>query len=306
MVSLLAALAMTSPAPFAIAADDGDGLAAPSLRIPGLPPIPMPPNTRVFGPDGAGTGVQRPDADLYHEFGTVTPGGGRSRERGAGSPGGRGGADMYGGTVIGPGGMVKPDADAPRRAAAPKTPPLTPEEKQARIRKALTPKPPLAVSRRRSLDALYVKLAGAKDEDEAKGLASLIAAIWLRSGSDTTDLLMGRADKAIADKKYELATKLLDRVVDLQPGFAEAWNRRATARYLAGDLDGAMADVDKVLKLEPNHFGALNGLAMILQRTGMDKRALQVYRRELAIYPHQPDVEKMVEKLTLDVEGQGI
>ena len=67
-----------------------------------------------------------------------------------------------------------------------------------------------------------------------------------------------------------------------------------------------MADVDHVLKLDPNHFAALNGLAMILQRTGFDKRALQVYRRELAIYPHQPDLEKVVEKLTLEVEGQGI
>ena len=73
-----------------------------------------------------------------------------------------------------------------------------------------------------------------------------------------------------------------------------------------GDLDGAMADVDHVLKLEPRHFGALDGMATILQRTGFAKRALEVYRHALAIYPHQEAVEKIVEKLTLDVEGQGI
>lgn len=303
----LAALAMLSSAPFAFGADDGDGLAGPTLRIPGLPAIPLPPNTRVFGPEGDAAAAGVPDADIYHEYGTVTPGGGRGGGRGAvGGLGGRGGADMYGGTVIGPGGMVKPGGEAPRREAAPKKRPQTPEEKQAQIRKALAPKPPLAVSRRQSLDRLYVKLAGAKDEDEAKGIASLIGAIWQRSGSDTTDLLMARADKAIDGKNYDLAIRLLDRVVDLQPSFAEGWNRRASARYLAGDLNGAMADVDQVLKLEPNHFGALNGLALILQRTGLDKRALQVYRRELGVYPHQPQVEKVVEKLTLDVEGQGI
>ena len=213
---------------------------------------------------------------------------------------------MYGGTVIGPGGVVKPMPDIRRRAAEPRKPPLTPEEKQAQIRKALTPRPSMALARRHTLDDLYGKLAQAKDADESKGLASLIAAVWLRSGSDTADLLMARAQKAIEDKKYPLAIQVLDRVVELQPAWAEGWNKRASARYLAGDLNGAMSDVEQVLKLEPNHFAALSGMAMILQRTGFDKRALQIYRRELAIYPHQPELEKLVEKLTLEVEGQGI
>ena len=67
-----------------------------------------------------------------------------------------------------------------------------------------------------------------------------------------------------------------------------------------------MADVDRTLKLEPNQFSALSGLAMILQQTGFDRRALQVYRRVLSIYPHQPEIERTVDKLTLQVEGQGI
>ncbi len=319
LVSLVAALAILSPAPFAWARDDGDALDAPTLRIPGLPPIPMPPGTHVYGPDDGPLGsrapqaanpqVATPDADLYHEYGTVTPGGGRRGGDGGREYGGigrRSGADMYGGTVIGPGGVLKPMPDVRRRAAEPKKPPPTPEEKQAQIRKALMPKPSMAVARRRSLDDLYGKLAQAKDEDESKGLASLIAAVWLRSGSDTADLLMARAQKAIADKKYPLAVQVLDRVVELQPTWAEGWNKRASARYLAGDLNGSMSDVEQVLKLEPNHFAALSGMAMILQRTGFDKRALQIYRRELAIYPHQPELEKLVEKLTLEVEGQGI
>ena len=317
LVSLVAALAILSPAHFAWARDDGDALDAPMLRIPGLPPIPMPPGTHVYGPDDglpasraphdANPQVATPDADLYHEYGTVTPGGGR-REGGRayGGVGGRSGADMYGGTVIGPGGVLKAMPDVRRRAAEPRKKPPTPEEKQAQIRKALMPKPSMAVARRRTLDELYGKLAQAKDEDESKGLASLIAAVWLRSGSDTADLLMARAQKAIADKKYPLAVQVLDRVVELQPAWAEGWNKRASARYLAGDLNGAMSDVEQVLKLEPNHFAALSGMAMILQRTGFDKRALQIYRRELAIYPHQPELEKLVEKMTLEVEGQGI
>ncbi len=318
LLFLMMALAILSPAPLAWARDDGDALDAPTLRIPGLPPIPMPPGTHVYGPDDGPPGtrvppvanpqIATPDADLYHEYGTVTPGGGRrdGGSRSYGGIGGRSGADMYGGTVIGPGGVLKPMPDVRRRAAEPKKPAPTPEEKQAQIRKALMPKPSMAVARRHTLDDLYGKLAQAKDEDESKGLASLIAAVWLRSGSDTADLLMSRAQKAIEDKKYPLAIQVLDRVVELQPGWAEGWNKRASARYLAGDLNGAMSDVEQVLKLDPNHFAALSGMAMILQRTGFDKRALQIYRRELAIYPHQLELEKLVEKLTLEVEGQGI
>ncbi len=305
----LAVLAMLLSALGAFAADDGDP--SPDLRIPGLPPIPLPRGMRVNGPDG-GTPATRsprivtPEADIYHEYGTVTPGGGR---RGDGNSsrglGGRSGADMFGGTVIGPGGVVTPTPETRRRVAEPRKPP-TLEEKQAEIRKALAPKPSMAFARRRTLDELYVKLAGAKDEDESRGLASLIAAIWTRSGSDTADLLMTRAEKAIGDKSYPLAIEVLDRVVELQPGWAEAWNKRASARYLAGDLNGSMSDFEQVLKLDPNHFAALSGMAMILQRTGFSKRALQIYRRELAVYPHQLELEKMVDKLTLEVEGQGI
>ena len=45
---------------------------------------------------------------------------------------------------------------------------------------------------------------------------------------------------------------------------------------------------------------------MILQRTGLDKQSLEVWRRALKVYPHQPEVEQAVETLTKQVEGQGI
>ena len=209
------------------------------------------------------------------------------------------------GTVIGPGGIVRPPLP-PVRAEAPKKKTVTPEQRAAAIRKALTPHPPLAVSRRRTLDDLYAKLAVAGDEDEAKGLATLIGNIWMRSGSDTAALLMQRADEAIRKKDTAVALELLDKVVVIQPDWAEGWNKRASVRFEGGDLDGSMADVEHVLKLEPKHFGALEGMAMILRRTGLDKRALEIYRRALAIYPHQPSVQETVDKLTLQVEGQGI
>ena len=293
--SALLALAIASPT--LSSAAESDDPPGPVLRVPGFPPVQLPRANPGFEPlhplpgDNSAGGIDRPNNDLYHEFGTVTPGGGaKTRNRIQ---------QDYGGMVGGPGGVVKPPAP-------PKPKQLTPEEKQAQIRNALRPATPLAIARRKTLDDLYTKLAAAKDETEAKGLASLIAAVWMRSGSDTANLLMARAENAIAAKDYPLALSVLDKLVELQPKWAEAWNKRATVRYLSGDLNGSMADVDRTLKLEPNQFSALSGLAMILQQTGFDRRALQVYRRVLSIYPHQPEIERTVDKLTLQVEGQGI
>ena len=41
-------------------------------------------------------------------------------------------------------------------------------------------------------------------------------------------------------------------------------------------------------------------------KSGLDKRALDAYRRALDLYPQQPDIRKSVEKLQIDVEGRDI
>ncbi len=160
--------------------------------------------------------------------------------------------------------------------------------------------------RQRALDELFKHLGAASDPEEAKGYADAIQHVWLQSQSDTANLIMQRAMLASRMKNYPLALTLLDKLVALEPIWAEAWNQRATVRFLSRDFDGAMADIDKVMKLEPRHFGALTGMGVILQQEGLDKRALQVFNKALEIYPAQPDLKDTVDKLTLDVNGRDI
>ncbi len=166
------------------------------------------------------------------------------------------------------------------------------------------PKPPAPPPQ--TLDDLFTRLSAAKDEREAQGVARLIERRWSRSGSDTADLLMQRAADAAKDKNHPLAIELLDRVLALEPGWAEAWYRRANVFFLAEDPASAMADLRQVIAREPRHFGAWAGLGHILMSLDDKKRALEAYRRALAVHPHLERVKDLAERLAPELDGRDI
>jgi len=174
------------------------------------------------------------------------------------------------------------------------------------LRKAMAPHPSNGALRAQALDALFKRLAQASDAEEAHSVTAAIELIWGHSSSDTANLLMERATAAMLARQFPLALELFDKIVALQPTWAEAWNKRATVRFLGDDMDGAVADIEQVLKLEPRHFGALAGLGLILQKEGLDKSALAAFRKALVLNPQQPELHSVVEKLTLEVEGRDI
>ncbi|WP_082767515.1 tetratricopeptide repeat protein [Bosea sp. PAMC 26642] len=155
-----------------------------------------------------------------------------------------------------------------------------------------------------TLDRLFERLAAAKDAEEAKGIANLIQRRWARSGSDTADLLMTRAQTAMRGKQLELAIELLDRVVSLEPDWAEGWNQRANALFIAGDPIRSMIDIGEALKREPRHFGAMMGLGTILRQQGDDRSAMVAYRRALEVYPQMEAIRSAVDSLKADVDGR--
>ena len=167
-------------------------------------------------------------------------------------------------------------------------------------------KPQAQDPRRTSLDDLFARLAASKDEEEAKGIANLIDRRLERSGSDTADLLMQRSGQALLGDDPALAVELLDRVTQLRPGWAEAWNRRAAAFYKLDDPGRAVMDLEEALTREPRHFGAWTALGHLEMGNGDKKRALAAYRRALAIYPLLPEVRKMVERLGPEIEGRDL
>src|SRR6201991_3280778 len=166
--------------------------------------------------------------------------------------------------------------------------------------------PKVAADKTRGLDFLFGALKAAPDEASAKHVEARIWALWMQTPSDTAALLMSRAKAAMDAKQADVALKLLDAVIKLRPEYVEAWNRRATLYYMQNDYTHSLEDIEQVLSREPRHFGALAGLGMIMQDLGDDKRALDAFRKALAVDPYLEKVPELVKTLTEKVEGRDI
>lgn len=129
---------------------------------------------------------------------------------------------------------------------------------------------------------------------------------WGRSGSDAIDYLFQRGQAALQAGDAQAAIEHFSAVIDQAPDFAEAWNGRATAFYLANRLGESLGDIERVLILNPHHFGALAGLGMIMEQ--LDRRDLSraAFEASLAINPHQQAVIDGLARLDLASQGEAL
>jgi tetratricopeptide (TPR) repeat protein len=184
-------------------------------------------------------------------------------------------------------------------AAAPALPSLaqTPPEPQA------VPSPAKAASR---LDTLFGNLKRERNERAAERIASQIQDEWNESGSASIDLMMQWSQQAMAAQKFDIALDFLDQVTTLAPSYAEGWNRRATVHFMMHNFRKSMSDIDRTLRLEPRHFGALAGMAQIMTATGNKQLALEAWQRVLTLYPMMRNAQDQVATLSEELAGEAI
>lgn len=152
------------------------------------------------------------------------------------------------------------------------------------------------------MDKLYAELADPESEDWQRAQADILRE-WSKSGSPAMDLLLRRGQQAMEAGDLAAAIEHLTALTDHAPDFAEGWNARATAFYLAGQFGPSVADIRRTLALNPHHFGALTGLGTILEESGEPEDAMAAYRAALALNPHQDNVRQALERLEKDAEG---
>ena len=139
---------------------------------------------------------------------------------------------------------------------------------------------------------------------EREAAAASLWAIWSRSGDAGIDAKLLRGTDLMGSGEWPQALTQFDEIVRLKPDFAEGWNKRATVLYLMGRDAESLRDCDEVLKRNPQHFGALSGMAQIHLRGGDLEAALAAYQRLLALTPHLPDGQQTLRQLRDAVRSQ--
>lgn len=165
------------------------------------------------------------------------------------------------------------------------------------------PQPPQASA---DLDALFYRLRTTQSSEEAQMIEVAIRHVWASSGVASVDTLMAHAVEAMHAGNYDQAEEVLDKVTEVAPAYAEGWNLRATVHYLKDEYGQAVVDIEKVLSIEPRHFGALAGLGRIMLELEDKRAALWAFERALSINPHLGEVQTEVDDLREELAGVAI
>jgi tetratricopeptide (TPR) repeat protein len=152
------------------------------------------------------------------------------------------------------------------------------------------------------LDRLFTQLAAVRTAPEAATLEAQITTIWLKSGSDTVDVLMARAGDAMVAQDAATAKKLFDAVAEMKPDYAEIWYWRAELLLIMDSQQEAAADLAKAIELEPRHFKALAIAGRLAEGAGNKAAALAAYRKAVALNPMMESIVRRIEQLAFEVE----
>ena len=163
----------------------------------------------------------------------------------------------------------------------------------------------MAMSQDQSLDPLFDALREAEG-DAARQIETKIWEEWADSGSASMNFLLNRGRAALESGETVQAIEHFTALIDHAPDFTEAYNARATAYFQAGRYGPSLADIREVMARNPRHFGALGGLAMILEEIGESAGALEAYRRVEELYPNREGLAEAITRLRREVEGDTI
>ena len=143
---------------------------------------------------------------------------------------------------------------------------------------------------------LLDKLGRAQSMEQANPIVDELWKEWTSAHNNEDEkALMAKGIAAMSKGNLDRAESLFTKLIEVNPYFTEAWNKRATLRFMAWDFEGSLKDVERVLAMEPRHFGALSGLGMIYLQLGDLENALKAYEDLLNIFPSNADaIQKII------------
>ncbi|WP_336276600.1 tetratricopeptide repeat protein [Bartonella sp. CB178] len=144
------------------------------------------------------------------------------------------------------------------------------------------------------ISRLLKELKFCADVRKARTISQQLQRLWSQSGSETIDLLMAWAERAIGANDYGLALDYIDNVVALFPDYAEAWVRRAWIHIQFSDFKLAMLDLNHAISLEPRNYIAFFELGVVMESTDRPQLAIKAYETALHYYPQMQKLQKRV------------
>ncbi len=151
-----------------------------------------------------------------------------------------------------------------------------------------------------SMDEIKILLDALKDPDEEvrADATQALWQIWFSQKGAVGLHTLQRAQVLLESGQALEAESVLSELLEHQPDFAEAWNRRAVLYFVQQQYRRAIADCEKVLELNPIHFGALHGLGLCYAAIGDYRDAIAAFRQALEIQPYAIENQRLILECT--------
>jgi len=163
-----------------------------------------------------------------------------------------------------------------------------------------------ADERNSELNRLFNELK-IKDQSSSFKIEQKIWKIWsTHPNNDDLTSMLSVGSNFVNNNQYPKAVEIFTKVIELDPSWAEAWNKRATVLYMMGEFEKSQNDIDEVLKLEKRHFGALAGQGLVNIELENYEKAIMSYEKAMKIYPSMNSPKIMIKQIKELIQKQSI
>jgi tetratricopeptide (TPR) repeat protein len=138
--------------------------------------------------------------------------------------------------------------------------------------------------------------------DVRKVAVDTLWSIWFRADSEANNREL---QKLMRMRDRDKALTGLNDLILRAPSYAEAYNQRAIVYFRMKEFERSVSDCEKVLQLNPVHFGARAGMAQSYLQLRKHKAALKEFRAALRIHPHMEGVADTVRALETALGEEG-
>ena len=157
------------------------------------------------------------------------------------------------------------------------------------------------------LNNLFTQLKAISNAEEAKKVEDKIWNLWTTHPSEESlTELLAKGSEYMMQNQLTSAHNVFSKVIELDPKWAEGWNKRATVLYMMGNFELSQKDIDMVLSLEKRHFGALSGQGLVQTALENYEKAIDSYIEAHKIYPSSQSTLQMIEQLSILLQKESI